>query len=130
MESRPATLLVSLLIWIAPLSVQVFAQPATANGDANCKGSGINPLSNFFGRIAASQGSQTVQAPLVAQGMCQLSKIMQQNGGDPQRAMMTFVQTPDGQALMWVPGAYQELLEDFHKVVSLPTSLPPKAGAQ
>ena len=138
-KSHPATFLFALLICITVPSIHVFAQSPSAAADAGCKGStspvpqifgggnpgssssGLNPLSGFFGNMAAAGGNYSGIQPIVAQGMCQLSKIMQQHGGDPQRAMMTFVQTPDGQALMRVPGALSLLTEWFNAVMALPS---------
>jgi hypothetical protein len=107
-------LVVSLFIWLSAVSPAVFAQPA------------INPVADFFNRLAAGQGNswaqRQVQSAAVAQGMRDLVQMMETNGHDPHRAMMTYLQTPRGQALMKVPGALPALIENFNKVMALPSA--------
>jgi len=98
-----------------------------------------NPLSNILNSVgtgltkfAASQGNEYAQGSLadaaVSQGMKQLSGIMDTMQGDPQapqRAMLKFVQTPEGQQVMKTPGAFKQLIETFQKAVipAPPTSM-------
>jgi hypothetical protein len=56
----------------------------------------------------------------VAQGMRDLAEIMETNGHDPQRAMMTYLQTPRAQQLAKVPGALPALIENFNAIIALP----------
>jgi hypothetical protein len=78
-------------------------------------------LGYFFGQLAAGQGSQSVQAGVVADGMRQLLDIMQKNGNDPALAMRQFVQTPGGLRVMRMPGAFRQLVENFNAILALPS---------
>lgn len=87
--------------------------------------SGIGQLVHSLG-FGSTQEQQSGAA--LKQGMDQLSALMESNGRDPQRAMLKFVQSPEGQQLMAVPGAFKELTDQFQKAMIPPnpaaTSLP------
>lgn len=72
------------------------------------------------------QNAGQAQDAAVRDGMNQLSGIMQETGGDPARAMMKFVQSPEGQKLMSTPGAFKSLTQQFQKTMINP---PPVATA-
>jgi hypothetical protein len=121
-------LAISALICVSVTARAVVAQPVNQapsdqvialgkrNGDCN------SPL-NYLTNITTAEPRQ---AAAVCRGMDQLAKIMQRNGGDPQRAMLEFVQSPEGHAVMGVPGAFEKLVEDFNEVIALPSSQQPK----
>jgi hypothetical protein len=79
-----------------------------------------NPISNMLLRMGAAGGNEGASDIFVAQGMAQLGKLMESNGGDPAQAMIKFVQTPEGQKIMAVPGAYKKLTEEFRGALTNP----------
>jgi hypothetical protein len=62
--------------------------------------------SNDGGQIYSFDGNREAA---VAESLKRLVEIMNQNGGDSQRAMRTFVQSPEGEKIIWVHGAFPEI---------------------
>jgi hypothetical protein len=85
-------------------------------------------LTDYFNNLAASQGNTYAQerqaSAAAADGMQLLARLMEQNGYDRQRAWMAFVQNPEGQRIMRVPGALRLLTDWFNAVMALPSSGP------
>jgi hypothetical protein len=109
-----------------PLRTLVFVLLSTLSAPVLAESSGDGPaVSDFFNALGAGGGNpwaqQQLRSAAVAKGMKLLLAILDQNGGDPEKAMTTFVQSPEGQKIMRVPGAFAELLEAFHTVLALPT---------
>lgn len=102
------------LIWALSLPANAQSVPFAGQGDS------------FLNRLAASGGNQWAQGQMqgqaVAQGMKDLVEIMQTNGHDPQRAMMTYLQTPRGQQVANIPGALPALIQNFNAMMALPSA--------
>lgn len=84
--------------------------------------SGGNAFGSLVGLGLAATGNGPGANPAmsttdaaVANGMSQLADTMKTTGNDPSRAMLKFVGTPEGQAVMKVPGAFKRLTEEFQK---------------
>ena len=77
---------------------------------------------NMMQNVAASQGNSYAQEQLAgapqAQAMSEFSSYMQQNGNDPQRAMLKLAQSPTGMAMMRTPGAFKEFTENVQKALT------------
>lgn len=89
-------------------------------------------LSDTLNNVAASQGNQwaqgRVQDAAVRDGMNQLGGLLEKNNNDPSRAMLDFVQSPEGHKIMAVPGAYKSLTEQFQKALIRPSPVSTPAG--
>jgi hypothetical protein len=82
-------------------------------------------LADFFGNLAASQGSPYERDPqataAAAEGMKLLAELVEKYGYDRQRAWMAFLQTSEGQRIRHVPGALSLLTDWFNAVMALPS---------
>lgn len=70
--------------------------------------------SNMLGMLGLGKTPERRAAEAAADGMKVLAAEYQKDN-DPQRAMLRFVQTPDGQKVMAVPGAFKAMADDFQK---------------
>jgi hypothetical protein len=85
----------------------------------------VLPAVPFSVAAQSNDGDQTYsfdgnREAAVAEGLKRLVQIMNQNGGDSQRAMRTFVQSPEGEEIIRVHGAFPEIMEQFGDLMSLP----------
>lgn len=92
---------------------------------------GVNPLTSAAAAMGNDYSQSTVADAAVSQGMQQLGGIMQTMQGDPQgpqRAMLKFVQTPEGQQVMKTPGAFKQLIDTFQRSVIPPAPVSTAGG--
>ena len=106
-------------------------QPATAqSANQRCDGpvAGLQHFANGdsaasgiadFGLTLFGQNPNGVRDTAAADGMQILTRLMEQNGYDRQRAWMAFVQSREGQRIMCVPGALSLLTDWFNSVMAL-----------
>src|SRR5260370_9120507 len=77
---------------------------------------GENALTNLVGLGLAATGNAgepTAQDKVLTQGMNDLAQEVTKTGGNPAQAMMNYVRTPKGQALMKLPRAFPTLVDRF-----------------
>jgi hypothetical protein len=94
---------------------------------------GTSPAANMmnFGLSMVGENPNQQSDAMTAGGMSSLSKIMETTQ-DPARAMLQYVQTPEGQQLMKSPGAFKKLTQRFQDSLQEPplqsASIPQGAG--
>jgi hypothetical protein len=98
-----------------------------------------SPVSDFFGTLSTGAGGfnptgDPMTSPAVRQGIRLLAQLMEQNGYDRQRAWIAFVQSPEGQRAISVPGAVSAITDWLNTVMALRAGAnietQPQSGAQ
>ena len=58
-----------------------------------------------------------------ARAVAAMASIILNNGGDPKRALSDFLQSPEGQRLMRVPGAREAMMENYNVLTQFLSSV-------